>query len=367
MAETATRKVGRYEVERELAEGGMGVVYLARQPSLERLVVLKRKRRELADDEEAEARFRREALVVAGIHHPNVVAVHDCFTWRNEPYIVCEYVDGVDAATALTRVERFPHRIAALVALEIVRGLEELHGRGLVHRDLKPDNVLLGRKGQVKIGDFGIAHDARQPSLTRTGVSLGTPAYMSPEQLRGERVDHRSDLFSLGAVLYELISGKTPFPQPEPDDEHAEPSLLLRIERGDLMALRRAARGTPRALCRIVAQCLRAKADRRIASAAALRKALEKHLGPASPADARREIAEWLAERRVLPAKGKTKRAQREPEEERETSRLRRGFRWALAAAVAGLLLAIALLEPGRPQLPPDWTLLAERWLPHER
>ncbi len=290
-----THKVGRYEVERELAEGGMGVVYLARQPSLERPVVLKRKRRDLAGDEEAEERFRREALVAAGIHHPNVVGVYDCFTWRGEPYIVCEYVDGVDAATALTKVSRFPPRIAALVALEIARGLEELHGRALVHRDLKPDNILLGRGGEVKIGDFGIAHDARSPSLTRTGVSLGTPAYMSPEQLRGERVDHRTDLFALGALLYELVSGATPFPQPDPSEQDAEPSLLLRVEREEFAPLRRVAPGTPRPLARIVSRCLRAVADRRIGSTVGLRRALERQLGGISPTDARREIAEWLA------------------------------------------------------------------------
>ena len=100
MADTAVRKVGRYEVERELAEGGMGVVYLARQPSLERPVVLKRMRRELADDEEAAARFLREARTAAAIHHPNVVGVYDCFTWRDVPYIACEYVDGLDAQPA---------------------------------------------------------------------------------------------------------------------------------------------------------------------------------------------------------------------------------------------------------------------------
>ncbi len=268
MSDTAVRKVGRYEVERELAEGGMGVVYLARQPCLDRPVVLKRMRKELAGDPEAEQRFLREARTAAAIHHPNVVGVYDSFSWRGEPYIVCEYVDGLDAASALTKAGPFPPRIAALVALEIARGLEELHGHALVHRDLKPDNVLLGRKGEVKIADFGIAHDPKAPSLTRTGVSLGTPAYMSPEQLRGERVDARSDLFALGAVLYELLAGTTPFAQPDSPEEDAEPSLLRRIERGCFEPLRRAAPGTPRALAGLVHRCLRAKPKRRIAASA---------------------------------------------------------------------------------------------------
>ena len=188
--------------------------------------------RGLQGDEEAEQRFLREARTAAAIHHPNVVCVYDCFTWRGEPYIACEYVDGLDAASALAKAGGFPPRIAALIALEVARGLEELHARGLVHRDLKPDNVLLGRAGEVKIADFGIAHDPKEPSLTRSGVSLGTPAYMSPEQIRGERVDFRADLFALGAVLYELLSGTTPFAPPHPEEKDAEPSQLRRIERG---------------------------------------------------------------------------------------------------------------------------------------
>jgi serine/threonine-protein kinase len=362
------RRIGRYEVERELAEGGMGVVYLAVQPELERRVVLKRMRRDLADEEEAEERFLREARTAASIHHPNVVCVYDCFTWRGEPYIACEYVDGLDAASALEKAGPFPPRIAALVALEIAHGLEELHARGLVHRDLKPDNVLLGRGGEVKIADFGIAHDPKEPSLTDTGVSMGTPDYMSPEQLRGERVDYRSDLFALGALLYELVSGKPPFLQPDPADSQAEPSRLLRIEQGRYRPLRSAARGTPRALARITSRCLRANPKRRIGSAAELRRRLERHLGAAWRSEAaRREIAEWLTHRDLLPARGKTKRAPREKHPARPApiaGWMRRALRLALAAAVGALLLDLVFGGPGLlPGSPSDWSSLAQKWL----
>jgi serine/threonine-protein kinase len=360
----SARRVGRYEVERELAEGGMGVVYLALQPQLERPVVLKRMRRDLQDDEEAEQRFLREARTAAAIHHPNVVGVYDCFSWRGEPYIVCEYVEGLDAASALAKAGGFPPRIAALIALEIARGLEELHGRGLVHRDLKPDNVLLGRAGEVKIADFGIAHDPKETSLTKSGVSLGTPAYMSPEQLRGERVDFRADLFALGAVLYELLTGATPFAPPDPAEQDAEPSQLRRIERGDFRPLRRAAPGTPRALARIVHRCLRARPKRRIGSAADLRSLLERHVGTAAPGDTRREIADWLDDRKLLPARGKTKRAKRDDAPERPV-RVRHAFRLALAAAVAGLLVTLALELPEPPR-PAAWPSLSKRWLPQQ-
>ena len=276
-------------------------------------------------------------------------------------------MDGLDAASALTKAGRFPSRTAALIALEIARGLEELHARGLVHRDLKPDNVLLGRAGEVKITDFGIAHDPKEPALTRSGVSLGTPAYMAPEQLRGERVDFRADLFALGALLYELLSGATPFAPPNPEEKDAEPSQLRRIERGHFQPLRRVAPGTPRALARIVHRCLRAHPKRRIGSTAELRRLLERHVGTATPGDTRREIAEWLDDRKLLPARGKTKRARRDDESAIPgRARVRRALRLALAAAVAGLFVALALTAPDLTPRPADWPVLAKRWLPQE-
>src|SRR5262249_38633155 len=151
-------------------------------------VVIKALRRELADDERAVERFLREAQAAASVQHQNVVAVHDCFAWRGDRYIAQEYVDGGNLATVLAAVRRFPPRIAMLAALEISRGLEEIHARGIVHRDLKPSNVLIGRAGEAKIADFGIAFDARAPALTSTGHTVGTPVYMSPEQLVGDRV-----------------------------------------------------------------------------------------------------------------------------------------------------------------------------------
>jgi eukaryotic-like serine/threonine-protein kinase len=352
----SSRRVGRYEVERELAEGGMGVVYLALQPQLERRVVLKRMQRDLLGNEEAEERFLREARTAAGIHHPNVVGVYDCFSWRGEPYIACEYVDGLDAATVLAKAKRFPARVAALVALEIARGLEELHARGLVHRDLKPENVLLGRAGEVKIIDFGIAHDPKQPSLTRSGIALGTPLYMAPEQLRGERVDFRADLFALGAVIYELLAGAPPFAPPHPDEEDAEPSQLLRIENGAFRPLRRAAPGTPRALARIVSRCLRANPRRRIASAAQLRSLLERHVGAAAPGDTRREIAAWIDEGKLLPARGRTRRSEREDESApARRVALGRALRFAIAAAAAALLVSLAIAGPDLAAHASDW------------
>ncbi len=171
--------IGSFEVERELGRGGMGIVYLARQPGLERRVVLKTLPREVADDKRVVERFRREAQAAAGVHHQNVVGVYDCFSWRGRPYIAQEYVDGEDLASALQMVRQVKPRIAALVALEIARGLEEIHASAVVHRDLKPGNVLVTADGTVKLLDFGIAKvldtDDAAADLTQTGRFM-TPA-----------------------------------------------------------------------------------------------------------------------------------------------------------------------------------------------
>ncbi|HKJ24840.1 MAG TPA: serine/threonine-protein kinase, partial [Myxococcota bacterium] len=250
--EPVGRKVARYEITRELGRGGMGVVYQAEQPSLGRDVVLKALQRGLDDDPREEERFEREARAVAAVHHPNVVAVYDCFRFRGKLFIAQEYVDGADLGSVFARTGPFAPRIGALVALEIVRGLEEIHGRGLVHRDLKPANVMLGRAGEVKIADFGVALDARGPGLTRTGTALGTPAYMSPEQLQGARLDFRSDLFSFGVLVYELVSGQLPWGEPGGESV----ALQQRIETRRPRPLRAVAPGTPRGLARTVRRCL---------------------------------------------------------------------------------------------------------------
>ncbi len=331
----AGRKIARYEIERELARGGMGVVYLASQPSLERRVVLKALRRDLDDDPREAERFEREARAVAGVHHPNVVGVYDCFRFRGRPFIAQEYVEGADLGTLLQRAGAFPARIACLVALEIVRGLEEIHGRGLVHRDLKPANVLVGRGGEVKLADFGVALDARGHGLTRTGTALGTPAYMSPEQIQGARLDFRSDVFSFGVLVYELVAGRLPFGAP---DEETDP-LLKRIAAGRVPALGRVVPKTPRALRRVVHDALRSEPERRGRSTQALRERLERAARGASPADARREIADWLADAGVFPAPAPRTVRRKAPERAEPT---RRSVAPRVVACLGLFLLALS-------------------------
>ncbi len=294
-----TRKtIGSYEVAREIGRGGMGIVLLARQPALERFVVLKSLRRECADDPRLVARFEREAQAAGSVQHQNVVAVHDCFGWRGRSYICQEFVDGTDLAAVLGQVAIEP-RIAGLIALELARGLEAIHARGIVHRDLKPANVLLGRDGAVKIADFGIALDGSARALTQTGHSVGTPRYMSPEQLYGERVDARSDLFALGVVLYEMCTGMPPFEE----DDAAESSPIRRIEAERFLAPRLLNPRVPRALSKIATRCLRAKAKQRWDSASSARAALERHLGAPTSLELQAELARWLEDRQLVEAR----------------------------------------------------------------
>jgi serine/threonine-protein kinase len=340
---TGPRTIGNFAIERELGSGGMGVVLLGRHQSLDRPAVLKRLRPDLSSSEELVERFAREARAAAAIHHQNVVAVYDWIAWRGEHYIAQEYVDGVDLREALAQAQRFPWRMAALVALELARGLEAIHARGMVHRDLKPANVLLGRNGDVKIADFGIAIDATSDGLTRPGTTIGSPPYIAPEQLLGERVDARGDLFGLGVVLYELLCGVPPYRQPA---EGETDSLLTRIQRERYEPPRRVSRDVPRWLAKLVKSLVRAKPRSRPASAQRVRRLLEARLR-AFPAEARLELASWLWEEGVFkPREGDTVVLSAEP-----LRRRWRAGRWAAAAAVTACAAGLGFVAtlPGHP------------------
>jgi serine/threonine-protein kinase len=275
----------------------MGVVVLARQLSLDRPAVLKRIHSELATNPELEARFEREAIAAGRLHHPNVVSVYDRFQYRGAHYIATEYVDGVDLSVILSSESRLPWRIAATIALEMARGLEAIHAEGTLHRDLKPQNLLIGRRGEVKITDFGLALDTSGAALTLPGTVVGTPPYMPAEQLRGERVDPRADVFSFGCVLYEMLTNRPPFEVPE---ENAAESLLARVESGRYPRIRATRHDVPRSIVRLVRQCLRPRAARRISSAAEARRQLETILDRPTTADCQALLTSFLWDSHVF-------------------------------------------------------------------
>jgi eukaryotic-like serine/threonine-protein kinase len=202
---------GRYRLGSLLGVGGMARVYLASDWVLERQVAVKVLSPPFAQDPVFVERFRREARAAARVSHPNVVAVFDSGSDAGEHYLVMEYVAGQSLAELLADQGRLAPRRAAELGVEVCAALAAAHAQGLVHRDVKPANVLVGAEGRVKVADFGIVKAAATVTLTGNGTVLGTAAYLSPEQAQGGPVDARSDLYSLGCVLYELVTGAPPF------------------------------------------------------------------------------------------------------------------------------------------------------------
>ena len=208
--------VGRYQIRGEIGRGAMGAVYRAHDPKLGREVAVKLIASAVASGEdrsEVAARFEREARVAAQLHHPNVVSVYDAGSEDGTLYLVMELVDGDTLSHRLTAGD-FPATAEALdIAAQAADALAAAHEAGVIHRDIKPGNLLLGRGGRVKVSDFGVAKAiGEKTDLTRTGMMVGSPAYMAPEQVKGMPLDGRSDLFSLGVVLYEMVVRRKPFP-----------------------------------------------------------------------------------------------------------------------------------------------------------
>jgi len=202
---------GRFRLEEKVGSGGMSSVYRAFDPTLERHVAIKMMHRDISNDADQLERFRREARAVAQLNHPHVVTVIDAGEDDGNPYIVFEYVEGETLKDRIRRLGRLPVAEAVAYAVEIGRALECAHSHMLVHRDVKPQNVLIDPDGRAKVTDFGIARSLEAQGLTATGRVLGTTDYVSPEQALGHEVTAQSDIYSLGIVLYEMLTGEAPF------------------------------------------------------------------------------------------------------------------------------------------------------------
>jgi len=203
---------GRYEVEELVGHGGMSSVYKAHDTLLERHVALKILHEQYSSDADFVERFKREARSVAQLQHPNIVTVIDRGEEDERQYIVFEYIEGENLKELVVRKGRLDLKEALEIALEVAQGLAFAHQQGLVHRDVKPQNVLLNGDGRAKVTDFGIARSVDVDGMTETGTVLGTSNYIAPEQASGQRVDAHTDVYALGAVLYELLAGDVPFP-----------------------------------------------------------------------------------------------------------------------------------------------------------
>jgi serine/threonine-protein kinase len=261
----------RYRLERRLGTGGMATVQLAMDTRLERYVAVKLLADHLAEDANFSARFRREALAAARLVHPNIVQVFDFGSEEStgRQFIVMEWVDGPSCAEILRELGRLAPDDAVSILTQACRGLDYAHRNGVVHRDVKPGNLLRGRDGgQVKLADFGIAKAAEQSDITKVGSVLGTAAYLSPEQARGEPAGPASDLYALGVVSYQLLAGRLPY-------EAASLTDLARQQ--DSVApppLDKVDPAIPRPLAQVVARALERDPGNRFPDAAAMEKAL---------------------------------------------------------------------------------------------
>lgn len=210
---SASRQFGGFDLHEKIGTGGMATVYRGIQRSLDRAVVLKILHPHLSDDEHLLIRFEREARAAANLRHENIVQVIDCGREESTSYIAMEFVEGMDLKRFMDAYGPPPLEMAVLILRDVCRGLEHAHQRHIIHRDVKPANVMLTPDGTVKIMDFGLARQGEDSvGMTATGAVLGTPAYMSPEQATGLRVDERSDVFSVGVMGYEMLGGRRPFP-----------------------------------------------------------------------------------------------------------------------------------------------------------
>jgi serine/threonine protein kinase len=300
-------RICQFEITGSLGAGGMGEVFRARDMRLNRDVALKLLPKAFASDPERLRRFEQESKTLAALNHPNILTIHDAGMHQGAPYLVSELLEGQSLRGALAETKGVPlaARKAIDYALQIAQGLAAAHSRGIVHRDLKPDNIFLTRDGRVKILDFGLAKlvashrsstgmvrkpasDEAAPTAldaTEPGLVLGTPAYMSPEQVRGEPADHRSDIFAFGCVLYEMLSGARAFRRDTPVQSM---NAILSEEPPDLDTMDP---GLPPALARIIRRCLEKHPDSRFQSAKDLAFALELSAGDWQKRDRNRGAA----------------------------------------------------------------------------
>jgi serine/threonine-protein kinase len=328
---------GRYELEEVVGHGGMSTVYRAHDSLLERNVALKVLHQQYNEDEDFVERFKREARSVAQLQHPNIVTVIDRGEEDGRQYIVFEYIDGENLKELVVRKGRLDVRTALEIALEIARGLSFAHESGLVHRDVKPQNVLLNGDGGAKVTDFGIARSLEvERSMTQTGTVLGTSNYIAPEQAGGKPVDAHTDVYSLGIVLYEMLTGELPFPG---DNFVAvamkhikEPSPSVLDTRGDV----------PLRVAEMIDRALEKDPEQRFSTMNAFAAEIEANL-------IELDRGEDGAVTTVVPA---TQRLKPQAPRRRSVSRLPLLIGLLGALAIAGVVIGLLTLR-GKPQSPP--------------
>ncbi len=294
-----SKKIKDYRITSEVGTGGMGKVYKAVHPDLKTNVILK----ELSmTGKDFSQRFKREATIMLSLRHDNIAYFNDYFSWEGNRYIVMEYVDGISLSDLIKKRKKIDPHIVLLIMHEVARGLEYAHDKGVLHRDLKPQNILISKSGQVKIIDFGIASfreqevdgDATKVELTRTGMVMGTPAYMSPEHLSDmKKVTERSDLYSLGIIMYEMLTGERPY-----DDSFSTQAFTARMKQ-QYITPGNISRDIPAFFNRIIRNCLRPNPLSRYRNVGVVRRKLEKYIRKLNTEQLNRCIAGYVFQNRM--------------------------------------------------------------------
>jgi len=341
--------LGRYHLREPLGVGGMSCVYRAYDPVLDREVALKLLPAELSRDAVLRERFHEEARSLGAVEHPNLIRIFSIGQEGAVSYYSMELISGRSLKEALAASGRLTAAEALAVMDQVLGALEAVHRAGIVHRDLKPGNVMLDSSGRAVLMDFGLARRAERQDLTAAGAVLGTPEYMSPEQARGEKADERSDLYSIGAMLYEMLAGHPPFGGKDTI------AILRQHVQAPVPPLRGAAPATPPELERIIARLLAKRRSERYAHVAELRADLGKLAAAGRPAD--RAVQELLA--RAAQAVSRPTRTAAGPGgglrwESPTTTRRQRFRTWVAvttaAVAVAALIVAIMAFFTARPK-----------------
>lgn len=287
MAENVPQMIGKYRIMGLVAKGGMGAVYKAVHPTLKRMVILKKLT--IKGNATIRERFKREAQILLDMQSPYIVHLFDYFVEGNSHYIVEEFVDGLSLAQVIEKQVSLGTELSLLVFLDACYALKFAHARGIVHRDIKPGNILISRRAEVKLADFGIAasDDIEEIAVTKSerivtkvagdvtqsGVTLGTPAYMSPEQIMDSRsVDNRADIYSMGVMLYEMLTGSKPF------DSTISEENLQKIRKGKYINPRKIDRSIPPVICRMIKKMLKGNPDKRYKSIDSVIKIIKRYL-----------------------------------------------------------------------------------------
>jgi eukaryotic-like serine/threonine-protein kinase len=351
----AIRKVGDCRILGPLGKGGMAQVYRGLNEALQREVAIKELSPEGAQDPENLARFRRESLALAGFRHQHIVTLYDLIEKNDGLYMIMELVDG-PTLYELIKEGPLPADAVAVIGLQLASALEHAHFHRVVHRDLKPANIMVNSWGDAKLMDFGIAQQEDFNRLTKTGMTVGTPSYMSPEQISGAVVDARSDIYSLGVMLYEAVSGTRPFVGATPGE------IFAKISQGKKTKLTRAAPRCPKVLAQVIEKAMATNSSKRYPDATALRRAFESVLARLDRSPSSLLVNFLRARKRLTETEALARLSHTDIAEFSQLSPAElasvRAPRWGLALAF-GALLGAAVASFGQ------WWPSVQNWVKH--